>query len=86
MTKADYEVGGTTALLDAIGFCIQKAANVQKYTKEDERADKVLHKLIWLIEARILELQSTIPILITKQQSLRNQLFYTTNLIVNLFT
>ncbi|MBM7602785.1 uncharacterized protein YegL [Metabacillus crassostreae] len=42
LTECDYEVGGTTALLDAIGFSIQKIANVQKYTKEDERANKVL--------------------------------------------
>lgn len=42
ITEADYEVGGTTALMDAIGFSIQKIANVQKYTSEDQRADKVL--------------------------------------------
>ena len=30
MTDEDYEVGGTTALLDAIGFTIQKIKNVQK--------------------------------------------------------
>lgn len=42
MTEADYEVGGTTALLDAIGFSIQKIANVQKHTSKEERADKVL--------------------------------------------
>jgi uncharacterized protein YegL len=42
ITDKDYEVGGTTALLDAIGFTIQKIINVQKRTSEDERADKVL--------------------------------------------
>jgi len=42
ITDEDYEVGGSTALLDAIGFSIQKIANVQKKTKEDERASKVL--------------------------------------------
>lgn len=42
ITERDYEVGGTTALLDAIGFTIQKIANVQKHTSEEERADKVL--------------------------------------------
>lgn len=42
ITELDYEVGGTTALLDAIGFSIQKIGNVQKYTSEEERADKVL--------------------------------------------
>ncbi|WP_066062166.1 vWA domain-containing protein [Neobacillus soli] len=42
ITDEDYEVGGTTALLDAIGFTIQKMVNVQKRTSEDERAEKVL--------------------------------------------
>ncbi|MGG7619068.1 vWA domain-containing protein [Bacillus coreaensis] len=42
ITERDYEVGGTTALLDAIGFSIQKIGNVQKYTSKEERADKVL--------------------------------------------
>lgn len=42
ITEKDYEVGGTTALLDAIGFTIQKMINVQKRTNENERAGKVL--------------------------------------------
>lgn len=42
ITEKDYEVGGTTALLDAIGFTIQKIVNVQKRTCEEERAEKVL--------------------------------------------
>jgi hypothetical protein len=42
ITENDYEVGGTTALLDAIGFTIQKMINVQKRTSEAERAAKVL--------------------------------------------
>ncbi|GGM38402.1 hypothetical protein GCM10011351_25640 [Paraliobacillus quinghaiensis] len=42
ITEEDYEVGGTTALLDAIGFTIQKMANVQKKTKQEARAEKVL--------------------------------------------
>ncbi|MCM3115474.1 VWA domain-containing protein [Neobacillus sp. MER 74] len=42
ITEKDYEVGGTTALLDAIGLSIQKIANVQKRTREGERAEKVL--------------------------------------------
>ena len=42
LTDKEYEVGGTTALLDAIGFTIQKMVNVQKRTLEDERAEKVL--------------------------------------------
>ena len=42
LTEKDYEVGGTTALLDAMGFTIQKIVNVQKRTSEEERAEKVL--------------------------------------------
>ncbi len=42
ITEKDYEVGGTTALLDAIGFAIHKMINVQKRTSEKERAEKVL--------------------------------------------
>lgn len=42
MGEKDYEVGGTTALLDAIGFSIQKIVNVQKHTSKEQQADKVL--------------------------------------------
>lgn len=42
ITEMEYEVGGTTALLDAIGSSIQKIGNVQKRTSEEERAGKVL--------------------------------------------
>jgi len=42
MDEKDYEVGGTTALLDAIGFSIQKIVNVQKHTSKEQQADKVL--------------------------------------------
>ena len=42
ITEKEYEVGGTTALLDAIGSTIQKIGNVQKRTSEEVRAGKVL--------------------------------------------
>ncbi|WP_232490174.1 hypothetical protein [Neobacillus cucumis] len=42
ITDKDYKVGGTTALLDAIGFTIQKIVKVQRKTMEEERAEKVL--------------------------------------------
>ncbi|MFS0824481.1 vWA domain-containing protein [Bacillus sp. 1P02SD] len=42
ITEEDYEVSGTTALLDAIGFTIQKINNVQKHTSKAERAEKVM--------------------------------------------
>lgn len=41
LTEADYEVGGMTALLDAVGSTIQKINNVQK-SKMQGQADKVL--------------------------------------------
>jgi len=42
LTEKDYEVGGTTALLDAIGSSIQKIVNVQKRTSMEQRAERVL--------------------------------------------
>lgn len=42
LTERDYEVGGTTALLDAIGSSIQKIVNVQKRTSVEEQAERVL--------------------------------------------
>ena len=42
ITEDDYQVCGTTALLDAIGTTIQKIVNVQKRTSVAERAEKVL--------------------------------------------
>lgn len=42
ITDKEYEVGGTTALLDAIGSTILKIGNAQKRTSEEERAGKVM--------------------------------------------
>lgn len=42
ITEREYEVGGMTALLDAIGATIQKIGNAQKRTSEENRAGKVL--------------------------------------------
>lgn len=42
ITEKEYEVSGTTALLDAVGATIQKIRNVQKSTIEQERASKVI--------------------------------------------
>jgi len=36
LTVADYEVGGCTALLDAIGGAIKHIANVHKYAREED--------------------------------------------------
>lgn len=42
ITSKEYFVRGTTALLDAVGKTINKIANVQKHTSEDERAEHVM--------------------------------------------
>lgn len=46
MTKKDYQTGGTTALLDAIGRTIHKIDAVQQNTAEGYRADKVIFVII----------------------------------------
>jgi len=46
ITEKEYQVGGSTALFDALGRTIQKIANVQKYTAEDYRAPKVMFVII----------------------------------------
>jgi hypothetical protein len=42
ITEKDYFVGGSTALLDAIGKTINKIGNAHKHTSEEHRADKVM--------------------------------------------
>ena len=42
LTERDYQVGGSTALLDAIGKTIYKIANVQRNIADEHRAEKVL--------------------------------------------
>lgn len=46
ITEKDYFVGGSTALLDAIGRTIHKIGRAQKHTAEDHRAEKVLFVII----------------------------------------
>ena len=46
MTKKDYNVGGSTALLDAIGITIDKLIRVQRHTAESYRAQKVIFVII----------------------------------------
>jgi uncharacterized protein YegL len=46
MTEKEYYVEGTTALLDAVGRSINKIGNVQKNSKKEARADKVLFVII----------------------------------------
>ena len=46
MTEEEYSVGGSTALLDAIGKAINKIGNAQKATAEDYRAEKVMFVII----------------------------------------
>lgn len=46
ITEKEYYVGGSTALLDAIGMTIQKIGNAEKNTSEDYRAEKVVFVII----------------------------------------
>jgi uncharacterized protein YegL len=46
ITEKDYYVGGSTALLDAIGRTIHKIVNVQKHTADDYQAEKVMFVII----------------------------------------
>lgn len=46
ITAEDYQAGGTTALLDAIGRTIDKIVNVQKTTAQEYRAGKVMLVII----------------------------------------
>ena len=46
ITEREYRVGGSTALLDAIGRTINKIAATQKNTAKEYRADKVLFVII----------------------------------------
>ncbi len=46
ITDKEYQVGGSTALLDAIGRTINKIGSAQKHTSEDYRAEKVMFVII----------------------------------------
>lgn len=46
ITEKEYCVGGSTALLDAIGTTIHKIGNAQRNTADDYRAEKVMFVII----------------------------------------
>ncbi|MCM1329170.1 MAG: VWA domain-containing protein [Ruminococcus sp.] len=46
ITEEEYFVGGTTALLDAIGRTVKKIETAQKNTAEEYRAEKVMFVII----------------------------------------
>lgn len=46
ISENEYQVGGSTALLDAIGRTIHKISNAQKHTAEAYRAEKVMFVII----------------------------------------
>ena len=46
ITEKEYQAGGSTALLDAIGRTIQKIGNAQKHTADDYRAEMVVFVII----------------------------------------
>jgi uncharacterized protein YegL len=46
LTEREYAVGGSTALLDAVGTTIHKIGNAQMHTAEAYRAEKVMFVII----------------------------------------
>lgn len=42
LTSEDYYVGGSTALLDAIGGAVHHIANIHKYAREEDRPEKTI--------------------------------------------
>lgn len=46
ITRKEYHAGGCTALLDAIGFSIEKIVSIQKSVDASYRADKVMFVII----------------------------------------
>ena len=46
ITAKEYCVGGSTALVDAIGRTIHKIGNAQRHTADDYRAEKVMFVII----------------------------------------
>jgi uncharacterized protein YegL len=46
ITEREYFIGGSTALLDAIGRTIHKIANAQRHTADDYRAETVMFVII----------------------------------------
>jgi uncharacterized protein YegL len=46
ISEKEYSVGGSTALLDAIGRTIHKIGSAQKHTADDYRAEKVMFVII----------------------------------------
>jgi uncharacterized protein YegL len=46
MTEKEYQIGGSTALLDAMGTTMNKIRNVQRNTAEEYRAENVMFVII----------------------------------------
>ncbi len=46
MEESDYEVGGSTALLDAVGETIEHIKNIHKYAREEDVPSKTLFVII----------------------------------------
>ncbi|MBR0061030.1 MAG: VWA domain-containing protein [Selenomonadaceae bacterium] len=42
LTEKDYRVGGTTALLDAVGEAVKHIKNIHKYARAEDRPQKTL--------------------------------------------
>ncbi|MBR4329204.1 MAG: VWA domain-containing protein, partial [Candidatus Riflebacteria bacterium] len=46
MKESDYEVGGSTALLDAVGDTLEHIRNIHKYAREEDVPSKTLFIII----------------------------------------
>ncbi|KIL50700.1 hypothetical protein KP77_13200 [Jeotgalibacillus alimentarius] len=46
LKEKDYQIGGSTALLDAVGRTLHKMINVQKVAETDARTEKVMFVMI----------------------------------------
>jgi uncharacterized protein YegL len=46
ISESEYQVGGSTALLDAIGFTVDKIVKAHRNTPEDKRPENVLFVII----------------------------------------
>ena len=73
ISDQEYCVGGSTALLDAIGRTIHKIGHAQKHTAEDFRAEKVLFVIITDGEENS---SREYPAALVKQMIERQQLIY----------
>ena len=57
ITEKEYDVGGCTALLDAVGGAIHHIGNIHKYARSEDVPDhlnllKILNQVVWDLSLR----------------------------------